>query len=293
MLERLGEAMLDVRKQIKKIEDLLDQNSIGPITYAALEARLAIEMVCYERLRISYGCISYADLRRWQPKAIVEQVVKEANDLAAANVKLSISKTPVNQADPPRSVGDYEALEYELIGTQAEIDLKNIGSLWQALSSVALHVRVPRDINDSLSIYGDEETIKQKVNEALGILRKFGDGSLLFSGLREEISWECHGCGENLRRKVSLIYPGMVASCPREDCNESYEMSFVECSLQLRRRVEPFPCSKCGANIDLPARLVERLRRDAPIVTKCHVCDERHELALIPVFQASSRVSEK
>ena len=104
--------MTDIWTQIKKIEDLLDQNSIDSITYAALEARLTIELLCYERLKISYGYISFADLRGWKPKDVVEQVAKEANDLAAAGIKLSISTTPVNQAEPPRSVSEFEALEY-------------------------------------------------------------------------------------------------------------------------------------------------------------------------------------
>ena len=68
--------MLDVRKKLKKIEDLLNQNSIDAVSYAALEARLAIEILGYERLKISFGYISFADLRGWKPKDVVEQVAK-------------------------------------------------------------------------------------------------------------------------------------------------------------------------------------------------------------------------
>lgn len=272
--------MADTRTQIKKIEDLLDQNSIDSITYAALEARLAIEVLCYERLKMSYGYISFADLRGWKPKDVVEQVAKEANDLAAAGIKLSISTTPVNQAEPPRSVSEFEALEYVPIGTQVGIDLKEIGSLWQALSGIALHVRIPKGVDDSQSIYGDEQAIKKKVNEALDVLRRIEKNSLFISAQGPEFSFRCDSCGEIIKRKTNLIYRGMVASCPREDCKESYEMRSGDSGPEHRRRTVSFPCAKCGADICLPAKLIERLRKDEPIVTRCHACDEENEIAL-------------
>jgi len=283
--------MINIGKQIKKIEDLLDLNSIDSITYAALEARLTIEMVCYERLKISYGYTSYADLRGWQPKAVVEQVVKEANDLAAADFKLSISTTPVNHAEPPQSVSEFEALEYVPAGTQVGINLREIGSLWQALSGIALHVRIPKGANDSLSIYGDEQAIKKKVNEALDGLRRIKTNSLLISGLGPEFSFHCDGCGEIIKRKINLIYRGMVATCPREDCNESYELKIGDFGPEHRRRTVSFPCGKCGADIGLPEKLVDLLRKDEFIETKCDACDEENKVALIPV-RFPLRVSE-
>ena len=189
----------------------------------------------------------------------------------------------MNQVEPPQSVSEFEALEYVPVGTQVGIDLKKIGSWWQALSGIALHVGIPKGTNSSLSIYGDEQAIKQKVSEALDVLRKISMTSLLISGLGEECSWDCHICGESIRGKEDLISTGMVVSCPREGCKESYEMRIGDSGSEHRRRTVSFPCAKCGADIGLPEKLVDLLRKDESIVTKGDACDEENKVALIPV----------
>jgi hypothetical protein len=50
-----------------RIKALLADGSDSSLTYAALEARLAIERICYERLKISHDYISADDLRTWKP----------------------------------------------------------------------------------------------------------------------------------------------------------------------------------------------------------------------------------
>jgi hypothetical protein len=61
--------MIDLRRIIPTIEKLLAEETPQSITYAALECRLAIEKVCYERLKVVHDYIAHEDLRGWCVKS--------------------------------------------------------------------------------------------------------------------------------------------------------------------------------------------------------------------------------
>lgn len=54
--------MIDIKPAIDRIEKLLSENSIAGVTYAALEARLTIERICYDRLRQCHDYNPHEDL---------------------------------------------------------------------------------------------------------------------------------------------------------------------------------------------------------------------------------------
>ncbi|SDG58485.1 hypothetical protein SAMN05216571_1222 [Onishia taeanensis] len=274
--------MKDIRPRIEKIEELLDEGSISSLTYAALECRFTIELICYERLRIAYGDTSYSDLRKWQPKDVVQQVIQEANELAATPLKLSVSNTPIDPDNPPQSVGDYENFEYIEVGTQTGLDIKKIGRLWNSLSGAALHVQIPKSKADDLSVYGNPESIKKKVEKALHLFRQVAKGNLLTSSPGPEVSCECHGCGAKIKRKVGLVYDGMVASCSSESCQESYLLKISEQGIEFGRRQISFPCDGCGTTVDIPAKLVESLRMDQSLTAECGQCAHKALIRLRP-----------
>lgn len=281
--------MKSIETRIKIIEELLEEGSLTNLTYAALECRFTIELICYERLMVAYGYTSYSDLRRWQPKDIVQQVVQEANDLAAATFTFSISKTPVDPNNPPMSASDYEKLEYVDVGTQMGFDIKKIGRLWNSLSGVALHVQIPKSRNDDLSVYGEPTIIKTKVEAALKLFRELEKGSLLASSPGPEITYQCDGCGEAIKRKLGLVYNGMVASCSSESCNESYALTVRESGVDFGRRLLTLTCDGCGSTIEIPSRLIDGLRNDQSLTAECGDCRHKTLIRLRPCKAAINK----
>ena len=274
--------MKDIGSRIEKIEALLEEGAVSSLTYAALESRFTIELICYERLMTAYGYTSYSDLRKWQPKDVVQQVVQEANELAATSLKFSISATPVDPNNPPQSVTDYENFEYVEVGTQRGFDVKEIGRLWNSLSGAALHVQTPRSKDSDLSVYGDPVKIRTKVEKALDLFRKVAEGNLLTSSPGPEVSYKCDDCGATIKRKVELVYDGMVASCSSEACKESYILTISESGVEFGRRHKLFPCDGCGNTLALPAKLAEGLRIDQLLTAECEDCGEKTEIVLRP-----------
>lgn len=214
--------MINLQTSISAIEQQVSEGSAASLTYAALECRLAIEFICYERLRVAHDYIFHDDLKRWQPKDIVNKLIQEVDARIASTFTLSISKEPTPENEPPTSQADYEAVDYVPIGTQVGFDPKKLGSLWHALSGVALHTHAPTTTSATISHYGDPDKIRAKVTEALEEIRRIGTGTLLCSGIGEEVSFEC-SCGTKNKRRLGLLQDGQTVSCISQECAESFE----------------------------------------------------------------------
>jgi len=92
--------LIDLTPSISTIEKFLDENTQASLTYAALECRLAIERICYERLRIAHDYISHDDLKKWQPQDIVKTLIQEVDGGAAETRTISISKESLPAGAP-------------------------------------------------------------------------------------------------------------------------------------------------------------------------------------------------
>lgn len=86
--------MLSLPPVIVRIQALLADDTEPSVTYAALEARLAIEKVCYDRLRQRHDYISQADIRGWTPSYVVNTIMTEVDPDCTQTMTLMIGKDP-------------------------------------------------------------------------------------------------------------------------------------------------------------------------------------------------------
>ncbi|MGB3795564.1 MAG: hypothetical protein WA957_04595, partial [Alteraurantiacibacter sp.] len=161
--------MIDLAPIIKRIETLLADKTEASTTYAALEARLALEKVCYDRLRQRHNYISHEQLKRWQPGAVVLTLMKEVDAHLGQTMTLKIGKNP--GVTPEND-------DYVEIGTEVGFNPKRIAKMWQALANLALHVRLPKHSNDHISAYGDKAQIRAKVDEVVMELKRLSKGTM-------------------------------------------------------------------------------------------------------------------
>jgi len=87
--------MIDLRAIIATVEKLLAEDTPQSITYAALECRLGIEKVCYDRLKVAHDYIAHEDLRGWSPRDVVRTLIAEVDEHAASEQTLYMAKQPV------------------------------------------------------------------------------------------------------------------------------------------------------------------------------------------------------
>lgn len=114
--------MINLEPTISQIEKLLEENTEASVTYAALECRLAIERICYERLRLAHDYISHDDLKKWQPRDIVKTLIQEVDENAAETQTLYISREDIPEGSPPPTLEEYEAMEWLPVGNQVSFE---------------------------------------------------------------------------------------------------------------------------------------------------------------------------
>lgn len=276
--------MINISKRIEVIQNLLNQGDIHSLTYAALESRLSIELVCYDRLLMSYDNLSLDELRsEWRPKHVVQLVVENANEFADKTFTISISKTPVSDKSQPTTKTEFEELEYVKLGEQAAVDLRKLGRLWNRLAGAALHVAVPHSKDDELSVYGDESRIRKKVEDTLLELAKLQSGNLLAGSFGENCRFSCESCDFEIKRTLKFLRHGQVVYCPRPRCNESYLVHGEGEEFYFSRRVVQPICQNCKNQYDIPLKKIDELKFGQKCDVTCKECGEVNYIELRPV----------
>lgn len=281
--------MLNVSSRISTIKALLDEKTDAALAYAALECRLTIEQVCYERLRMSYGHIAYDDLRKWPPRHVVQQVVEDANTHAASGFTLFVSKEPV-ESHKDLTKEEFEALEYVPIGRQTGFSPNRFGRLWNALSRLGLHVKLPKRADDPIPAYSSGDTLRNKITETLEELEKVKDGTLLASGFGRNYFFPCVTCGTEIRRIDNLLKRGQIVNCPNPDCPETYLIDKEAEVTRHCRRIAELICQKCESKYEIPLGFIEKLNLRESREVKCDNCGESHEVCLRPVALRPAKV---
>lgn len=282
--------MLNLSPEIKNIEELLREDIEASITYAALKCRLAIEKICYERLRLAHDYISHDDIKKWQPRDIVKVLIQEVDFKSAETFTISVSKSPRPEGSLNLTLEEYQAMTFLSIGTQVGFNPNKMGSLWNALANLALHICLPTKKEDNVSRYGNKEAIKNKVFEALAEIKRIGEGTLMWTGMGEEVSFTCF-CGSKNKRRLGLLSDGQIVSCISPDCDESY--GFEKSDLLFGRRTFEITCRACGTVRDVAKKTVEKLRTDQHVHFVCEGCEETIYVSWRPMQSQKTAASDR
>jgi hypothetical protein len=261
--------VIPTQKNIDVIQELVDQDTDQSLVYAALECRLAIERVCYERLRIAHDYVSASEVKKWQPKQVIEFIVSEVNDQAASTFTLSIAEEPPSQDSDKNNPEQYQPLQFIHVGTQVGFDAKKIGKLWNAVSNF-LHVKMPQNKNESVYASLQKSNVRDKVVEVLSELRRISAGTLIASGMGETISFEC-GCGALNKRRSIFLKHGQIINCINPDCRESWLCSHQSNEFNFERMKVSVTCEACEEPYVWPERIMTALEvnRIAHYFCKC------------------------
>jgi hypothetical protein len=273
--------LLDIPKRIAAIECLLEQNTDSSLTYAALEGRLTLEYLCYERFKLVNPYLAVEDLKGWSPRDVVKQVSEEINENIVAGFSLAVSaETPDCEGTPTQA--DFEALTYTGGAHQSEIKLNKLHKLWHGLSNVALHIPVPSITTETMSIYGEREKIKAKVENLLEYLHEL-DGNMLFSGFIGEVfTFDCLVCEATISKPVKYLSVPRLVHCVTPTCKESYVVSVSEDAHDIVRRTFKFPCDNCSIQLEIPAQQFEKLHFQQQLGIKCNACEHVKYVVMQP-----------
>lgn len=250
---------------------MLADDTEASVTYAALEARLAIEKICYDRLRQRHVYISQADIRGWTPSYVVNTIMAEVDPDFTQTMTLMIGKNPGVEPDQD---------DYVEVGTEIGFDAALLSKQWNALAKLALHARLPEDRSADIPDYGDKSRIRAKVEEVVRELERLAKGTMTFSGLGEEVSFEC-ACGQKNKRKAALLKSGQSISCFNPKCGRSYAVEIEDDGIGFVLETAQIPCAACDAVTLAQRRELLRMKYEEAKIVECKACGHPNRIMWI------------
>ena len=257
--------MIQYSPIIERIDALLAEDTDASVTYAALEARLALEKVCYDRLRQAHDYISHAHLKRWQPGNVVKILMEQVDPHVTATRTLKMSKYPAEEGVRP---DDDDFVE---IGTEVGFDAKRVAKMWQALAKLALHVRLPENKDDHIPDYGDTAAIRKKVEQVVEELKRLSGTTMTFSGIGREVKFECD-CGVLNRRRADLLSEGHSVYCINPTCLASWKVEKTGDDFWFAPEELFVGCIHCGHQNHFHLRDVMGMEKNEIGRFKCDEC---------------------
>lgn len=244
--------MIDLHETIAIVKRHIAEGSDRSLTYSALECRLAIERICYDRLARAHDYVSREEVRSWRPHHVIKLIQEDVDPHVASTYTLSISTDPAVEGE------DLTKKNYVPIGTQQGFDGAYLAKLWNALSNTALHVSLPKSSNARVTQYGGARAIGAKVEQALIELERIATGTMTSNGFGPGVSFTC-GCGQLVKRRSDQLFAGKVIHCINPTCNESYKVDIEDDNFIFGVRAIYVIC-KCGEERRFPIAPLERLR---------------------------------
>ncbi|WP_278404871.1 hypothetical protein [Pseudoalteromonas ruthenica] len=279
--------MLDINKRIELINTLLEQDTEQSLTYAALECRLTLEYLCYERFKLYFSYLSQNDLENWQPKHIIKQISDQINDDVSKEFSISVSAEKIN-GRTPKAKEEFESIEYTSLGTQSELKLNRLHSLWHGLSGVALHIPVPSISSGNINIYGEKERIRKKVVDVISFLSGIKGNLLMGGSFGEDYSFNCYACSTKIKRPVESLLDTTVLSCINPKCKESYVIKKDKNDdFEVIRSIIKFSCPGCNQDLEVPLRYFQDLLFDQTLNIRCGKCDMLSEVVMRPLMKST------
>lgn len=279
--------MLDIQKRIKLINSLLEQNTEQSLTYAALECRLTLEYLCYERFKLYFSYLSESDLKNWQPKHIIKQISDEVDDNVSREFSVSISDDKIDGRSPVTKE-EFESIKYTPLGTQSELKFNKLHKLWNGVSNVALHIPIPSISSGNINIYGDKDKVRKKVSDVVLFLSSMKGNLLMGGSFGKEYCFNCFACETKIKRPIKSLQNKTVLSCINPKCQESYVIQKYEGGeFEVIRKIIKFPCMGIGCNEDLevPTRAFQNLRFNQVLNIHCGKCNTLSEVIMRPLMK--------
>ena len=248
----------DKRSYLDRARKWLESPTVEAIRYAALDLRVVMEMLTYEKLRAAESNIPAAVLETWQPPQAIKALL-EFDTMADQSFDLSIGTHRPGSSDPEEwlSLGNHHALSLKWL----KKNYNKVGNLLHAPSA-----RNTEDI-DAAKCAGDLREVAIELDKALtsGIAVATWGGGVTFN---------CGSCGKLIVRNAEALRAGATASCSTQGCDADYKLVQIENGDSLMQRLQfAIECKGCQAKIAVDHRKVRE-----GYCFNCAMCKQGHRI---------------
>jgi hypothetical protein len=245
----------DSREHLRRARELLVSTKFADLRYAALELRLCLEVMTYNKLRSFAKYLPKSFLARtWQPPQLLK-AMKQLDGNADQSIILHMSG-PVRDGIKPQDD------EYQLVGEHKAFSLTWLRKHYNKIGFL-LHLQPEHRTSDVeqrkyLSTVADEIEEAQK-------------GGILGMWIGEAIEFRCELCGEASTVSAHYARTTGTASCLNPNCELEYLAAEEDKQIFLTPLLVKVDCKSCAQ----PIRVQQRHLKQGLIVP-CPTCKSEH-----------------
>lgn len=253
------------REALSRARAELSSEDCTRLKFAALELRMAIESVTYERAQSYKDEIPPAEYRTWQPKKLMQILVDiEPTADRDSTIAFGIEEVP-----------GVQAKEMTYLGGESVFGLKAIKAHYDALGSY-LHMPTLKQLEES----GEPDLAKLRARcmTIIELLEKVLASPVFNINFGTFSSVTCANvdCGQTIRKRIPIGCTELLAIC--RACGTSYEVSLGpdnQCSWRPILEDVLCPTPSCTQVFRVAKEEIKLGRR-----LHCQACGGRFEIGL-------------
>lgn len=253
------------RESVGRARAELASGDRARLKFAALELRMAIESVTYERAQSYRDEIPQAEYRTWQPKKVMQLLIDiEPHADKGSSIAYGVEEVP-----------GVAAKEMTSLGAEQVFGLRAIKAHYDALGSY-LHMPTLKQLED----VGEPDLAKlhDRCLTIVGLLDGVLSSPVFNVNFGTFSSIECMNpdCGKTVRRRIPTGQSSLSAACL--DCGMDYKLSVDpdgQCVWRPVLEEVPCPGPSCEVVFKVSPGELKPGRRLA-----CHKCEGRFMIGL-------------
>lgn len=267
------------RQALDRAKKLLGQDQ--QFRYAALDLRLAMEALTYDRAQSYLEELPLGALAKWQPKQLMDALI-EIDPTSGSTYTVRMGEEPALGVAPKTM---------STMGTDVVFGLKEIKQHYQAVSSF-LHMPTIQQHSDGKG--WDAGKVRARLEEAAQAIDASLSSAVWNCTLGNFSNFECCRCDKPIHKRVPQGTTDLVAKCIH--CGAPHAGRVLEDGrLEWKPMIVRFTCRTPGCTHEIEL-FQDEIKRGT-----CWVCPECHKSYLIdlavlsdekPVDGASSGTAE-
>lgn len=189
----------DARIALSRAKAEIASGESHRLRYAALELRMALEALTYDRAQMYQDELPPSECDIWQPGKLLK-VLMEIEPLVNVSTVIRYKK----EASATSPEGDWKEL-----GDDTVIPMKVVNKYHNALGS-SLHMSTMRQLENGQAF--DAPSVKAKCDSVIAEIEK-ALASKVQANFGDFGRFECMKCGAVVRKRLSVDTPSLVATC--------------------------------------------------------------------------------
>lgn len=204
-----------------------DQLAAGQLQYAALELRLCMEALTYDRAQAYAKEIPPAEMGTWQPNKVM-QVLLEIEPHADQSYSVSVGQEPYPGGQPEKMMS---------LGTETVFSLAKIKKHYNAVGN-ALHMPTMQQLEAAQS--ADQGKLQARLQLVADELDKALSSPIANCSFGVFSTADCLRCGKPIRKRLPPNVDSVEAVC--FECHAPHQLTRVGKQVSWEPLAQDWPC---------------------------------------------------